>query len=743
MRDALTPGHPLDNAARAEITTKAFREIARRMAGVPGRKSLIWIASSFPLTYGDDPNRRTDEQAEVDNIQNLLSDANIALYSIDPRGAGTAFSQPKSGNSKGGNSSSDSDEATSTQGGGRGGGKGGGGAARMTALDNSAPSSGLSGVESMQQIAGQSGGKAFINVNDIAEPIREVIDSSDVSYTLGFYVTDKSLDGRKHDLSVKVAKKPETSDAKLSYRKSYIAAAHREHPPMTELVADRLDANRIGVMAASAPAPNRPGIDAVQVRVDLKDLQFEKRVDKWFASFDLALAIESGGEPRVSVSPSSLSLTDDQLKQGLAGGVTIDNTVPAPDKAATLRVVVQDKSSRRGWVSAHSVARKMNSILRTRTDSTPMIKHGWILPLSLATLCLAADDPSIFRVNTQLVEVDVVVDGKHGPAANLTKKDFTILDNGKPQQISVFSVQSSAGRNKTKTPPLPPGVVSNRLTRTGEEPASPTVILWDALNTETSDQAWVRSQVISYLRTMRPRRSRGGIHPGQKFARDSRFHRRPAPLIVAFRRTNAEQSADLSAPDLTDLQGQIATQLGGPGVTPATSAQGAAMALLQTNAQAAASEMTDYALRDQVYITQAALEAIAEHLSGLPGRKKLVWISGSFPAISSSGRSNVNGGTFNEYLDFTPQIKHAIEALNGANVAVYPIDPRGMATGAAHASAEPISGTSHLSPDSKWDGRQRFGPGQLDRYGNRHHEPAGRRDRWTGVLCRSTMRPAR
>lgn len=345
LRDALTPGHPLDNAARAEITTKAFREIARRMAGVPGRKSLIWIASSFPLTYGGDPNRRTDEQAEVDNIQNLLSDANIALYSIDPRGAGTAFSQPKSGNSKGGNSSSDSDEATSTQGGGRGGGKGGGGAARMTALDNSAPSSGLSGVESMQQIAGQSGGKAFINVNDIAEPIREVIDSSDVSYTLGFYVTDKSLDGRKHDLSVKVAKKPETSDAKLSYRKSYIAAAHRERPPMTELVADRLDANRIGVMAASAPAPNRPGIDAVQVRVDLKDLQFEKRVDKWFASFDLALAIESGGEPRVSVSPSSLSLTDDQLKQGLAGGVTIDNTVPAPDKAATLRVVVQDKSS--------------------------------------------------------------------------------------------------------------------------------------------------------------------------------------------------------------------------------------------------------------------------------------------------------------------------------------------------------------------------------------------------------------
>ena len=89
---------------------------------------------------------------------------------------------------------------------------------------------------------------------------------------------------------------------------------------------------------------------------------------------------------------------------------------------------------------------------------------------------------------------------------------------------------------------------------------------------------------------------------------------------------------------------------------------------------AAAGEMTDYALRDQVYITQAALEAIAEHLSGLPGRKKLVWISGSFPAIPPTQRSNL-GLTANEYLDFGPQINHAIRALNGANVAVYPIDP--------------------------------------------------------------------
>lgn len=337
LRDALTPGHPLDHSVRAEITQANFRAIARRMDGVPGRKSLIWIASSFPLNYGDADHRNND-QADVNRIADVLADANIALYSIDPRGAGTAFSQSSA-------KSSDSSSA-SDSGGGKGGGRGKG-AGNMTSLDNSTQSgSGLDGVESMELIAKQTGGNSFINVNDSAAPIREVIDSAEVCYTLGFYVDDKSLDGKKHDLSVKLSKKAEASGGKLSYRKSYLAMAQRDHPSINELVADRLDANRIGVMAAAAPAPNRPGVDAVQVRVDLKDLQFEKRADKWFTSFDLALAIESGsGQPRVSVSPNSLSLTDAQLTQGLAGGVTIDNTVPAPDKAATLRVVIQDKSA--------------------------------------------------------------------------------------------------------------------------------------------------------------------------------------------------------------------------------------------------------------------------------------------------------------------------------------------------------------------------------------------------------------
>ncbi len=47
-------------------------------------------------------------------------------------------------------------------------------------------------------------------------------------------------------------------------------------------------------------------------------------------------------------------------------------------------------------------------------------------------------------VSTRLVQVGVIVRDKNGPVADLTKEDFVVLDRGKPQKISVFSVESSA-----------------------------------------------------------------------------------------------------------------------------------------------------------------------------------------------------------------------------------------------------------------------------------------------------------
>jgi len=44
-----------------------------------------------------------------------------------------------------------------------------------------------------------------------------------VSYALGFYVEEKALDGKLHDVSVKLGTKPELNGASSHYRKRYLA----------------------------------------------------------------------------------------------------------------------------------------------------------------------------------------------------------------------------------------------------------------------------------------------------------------------------------------------------------------------------------------------------------------------------------------------------------------------------------------------------------------------------------------
>jgi VWFA-related protein len=369
----------VDGSTRVASTMGAFRTIVRHLDGLPGRKNLIWLTASIPFTYGVGADRRRDDQAEIDRMERLMSEANVAVYAVDPRGAGAGdvLSSGGNKNSKGvASQASDAGSDTSANaianvsGGnatntaaGRGGRGGGGstvnsssgpflGTAAGQASDTSANS--LSGTQGMQWISDNTGGKAYYNTNDLAGALREILDTTEVTYTLGFYVDEKSLDNRIHDLSVKLAKKPEPSKASLHYRKSYAAlnaqalATQQPHPATRVLAADPLDASAVGIMAATAPSPNQAGIHQVQVRVDLADLTLERKGDKWTGAFDLGLAMQgSGRQPssEVNVKTINLSLSDDQLKQGLGAGLLIDNTVPTPAQPMKLRVVVQDKVS--------------------------------------------------------------------------------------------------------------------------------------------------------------------------------------------------------------------------------------------------------------------------------------------------------------------------------------------------------------------------------------------------------------
>src|ERR1700722_13612710 len=73
-------------------------------------------------------------------------------------------------------------------------------------------------------------------------------------------------------------------------------------------------------------------------------------------------------------------------------------------------------------------------------QSQPMARR---LPLLLFIALLLAAQTPVIRVDTRLVELNVIVrDQNNRPVEGLTKADFTVYDQNKEQKISLFSVSS-------------------------------------------------------------------------------------------------------------------------------------------------------------------------------------------------------------------------------------------------------------------------------------------------------------
>src|SRR5271154_2125606 len=107
------------------------------------------------------------------------------------------------------------------------------------------------------------------------------------------------------------------------------------------------------------------------------------------------------------------------------------------------------------------------------------------------------------RSTTRLVQVSVVVTDKHGdPVTGLKKEDFTVFDQGRSQNISVFSAESPVPAKFNHV--LPTGFFTNRFDLKGQGTGDVTIILFDALNTSDHDQASVRRQIFHFLQALKP-----------------------------------------------------------------------------------------------------------------------------------------------------------------------------------------------------------------------------------------------
>ena len=321
--------------------------------------------------------------------------------------------------------------------------------------------------------------------------------------------------------------------------------------------------------------------------------------------------------------------------------------------------------------------------------------------------------PSI-RVTTHMVLVDVVVTDKQGkPVPGLHPEDFVMEENGKVQKIANMATPAENAPH----PPaeLPPGIYSNRPQyRSAGGPI--TVMLLDALNTPFTDQAYARGQMLRFLKEQYKPGERmgiftltGSLNELQDFTGDPQILyaalQSYKPLEGEFTPTpgrtvsgdagGASAGRSVASVDASSLPVSDATL----GVTftgaPAMSVAQAAAALRSFESVGA-----QYAKDERAVLTLNALNSLARILGGLPGRKNLIWVTGDLPFAFVPEEQTVSRAELAEELPslntrrvgqhaegnyastfrelHAEEIRETGARLSSAQVAVYPVDARGL-----------------------------------------------------------------
>jgi VWFA-related protein len=290
-----------------------------------------------------------------------------------------------------------------------------------------------------------------------------------------------------------------------------------------------------------------------------------------------------------------------------------------------------------------------------------------LLPSCAASLFsqTAASDSRVttFRAETRLVLLDIVVtNGKGEPVPGLRKEDFQVTEDGKPQNISVFEEHTGGAITLAKLPPMPANVFTNYpLTKI---PDSVNVLLLDWLNTQPQDQAYVRAQTVKYLKGITPGASLAVFTLGAQLHMVQEFTTDPAVLLAALDSNKAKPSTESTR--LLPTTAQTAAERDVINLMRMNLAAPAAIEAVTQEMAGTGALHTD----QRVKLTLQALQQLARFLSGIPGRKNVIWFSGSFPISIFPG-----AGVPHEYAS---DLRQTADLLTPGRVAIYPVSAAGL-----------------------------------------------------------------
>src|SRR5260221_11195611 len=312
---------------------------------------------------------------------------------------------------------------------------------------------------------------------------------------------------------------------------------------------------------------------------------------------------------------------------------------------------------------------------QTPTPQAPSVtpdKPGYTAPAEVVT----RDSSTTFKVRVNLVLVRVVVRDEHGKVVeNLKKEDFVLSDNRKPQTISTFSMDTPGSH------PVSVVSVSDHPESPAAEPdRTPAVVLpqrfvsllFDDLNLATGDAVNVRVAAGKVFDSMAPS-DRVGIYTTsgqstQEFTADRALLNKallgiiPRPVL---------QLSSRDCPDISYYQADLIVNKNNSQAL-AISADDALQCAFggDTTKMAMAQQMASSTANRNLSMGDSSTEYAYRHmeealrrLSGMPGQRKMVFISPGF----------ILSTLFTERMDL-------VDRANRAGVVIDTLDARGLYT---------------------------------------------------------------
>jgi VWFA-related protein len=273
-----------DALRRVAGTGDELGQIAEHLAGIPGRKNLIWIAYQFPMS-----------PATVQKLKN----ANIALYPVDAHGSTIALPRDKS--------------------------------------ELSAP---------LRALAAMTGGVAYFDRDDLDVAIREALEDGRISYTLGFYPSADDRASQIHQLAVRVSRPGVTLRYRTSYQiEAPRPASANPKADLTQALNRPIDATAIPIRASVVRTGDRLNLETT---LDIPSLELTPKQNLWTGTIDVVArftAADGSLAGEVFYQTMALNLRQTTYDKAVRSGFVYHNQLTIPAKAVELTLLFANRAS--------------------------------------------------------------------------------------------------------------------------------------------------------------------------------------------------------------------------------------------------------------------------------------------------------------------------------------------------------------------------------------------------------------